>query len=726
MTQGAGTHATASICLVAAILCGLSMGVATARAGVDDDACEACHDVTTSHGAPPSDVAVAHAKVGCVDCHEDLRDFDAEAGDDHDTPLDPANCNGCHEAIEVEVAASEHAGECAQCHSAHDIGVPPRGEEVRGAHAHFGRADACAECHESSVEEWLGGVHALGGDTGRPAADCVDCHGAHDVVVAGNRGSRVHPLNIPDTCESCHRPAPSAASRSAPLPGGADAPGYETSVHGRALRESGLVVTATCASCHGSHTIRRADDPAAPTSRRKIPETCGKCHVGILDGYLEGVHGAAFEKGVEDVPVCNDCHLEHAVDDPRGAASSVSAGRVARTCARCHADDTLTNRYALKATAWASWGRSYHGIASGYGDTRVANCASCHEHHDIFASNDPRSSVHAANLEKTCGHCHIGATATFAHIPVHSLVDRESNFASWIVRRVYGVAVVGLIGMFVVLVLVDLFGRLRLRIGWGPPETAHVDPEEWADEDSLVAPNESFERMSAHARLQHGLLVASFLLLVATGLPVFLHDSEWLHALFGVEGAYRLRSKLHRAGAVVLIALCTWHLGLLLLVPAARRAFAEMMIRRRDVTDFVKDLAFSLGMVARRPPIGRYGLVEKIEYAAVLWGNVVMIASGLVLWKPAWFLDWAPSWTFDVCRIVHGFEATLAFLAIIVWHMYHVHMKPGVFPMSPAWITGRISRRELRQHHPDEYLKILAERRRAAQAAENEQDSQGG
>jgi len=50
----------------------------------------------------------------------------------------------------------------------------------------------------------------------------------------------------------------------------------------------------------------------------------------------------------------------------------------------------------------------------------------------------------------------------------------------------------------------------------------------------------------------------------------------------------------------------------------------------------------------------------------------VMIATGVLLWRSDWFLDRTPSWSFDVTRVVHGFEATLAFLAIILWHMYHV------------------------------------------------------
>jgi cytochrome b subunit of formate dehydrogenase len=694
--------AIASILLLSA-----TFGVGRARSeGPEDAGCEGCHEIETTHSTRPAGRggSVPHRAVRCIDCHSDLKTFDPDSAEDHDTPLAAATCSDCHAEIEQELADSEHAGECSQCHEAHGIGLR---RETNGEQR-SSRAGVCAECHESSVEEWLLGVHETGSDTEPPAASCVDCHGSHAIAGARTRGSRVHPLSIPDTCEACHRENGAAAASGLT---GDKAQDYETSVHGLALRRDGLIVTATCVSCHGFHDIRRSNDPLAPSSRKRLPETCGSCHVGILDGYLEGVHGAAFSRGIDDVPVCNDCHREHAVQDPSVAGTSASAALVAETCARCHADDALVNRYDLKATAWASWGRSYHGIASGYGEARSANCASCHGHHEIFPASDTRSSIHESNLEKTCGQCHAGAGAAFVRIPVHSILDRETNFVPWLVRQVYAVFVAALIAAFIVLVVVDLIGRLRLRAGWGPSETEHVDATQWHDEDSLVSPAETFERMGRHARLQHGVLILAFLLLVITGLPVFLHDSEVLQSFLSIEGGYRLRSKMHRIGAVVLVGLSVWHLAILAMVPSARRWFALMMISMQDVRDFVADLGFSLGILRRRPALGRYGLVEKLEYGSVLWGNVVMIVTGTVLWRPSWFLTWVPIWTFDVCRIIHGFEATLAFLAIIIWHMYHVHVKPGVFPMNRTWITGRITREELKRDHPREYLRLLEQRR---------------
>ncbi len=684
-----------------------------------DKVCRLCHaQVTTTFGAKD---ARAHGQVGCVGCHTALAKFDPTDGE-HAVPVEKPSCSACHAKEEAALAPSIHGVkgvECTECHTPHAIGRAPASTAVK-----------CATCHADASKVWAASVHAGDPGNGHAAATCVDCHGAHDARSRKDLTSKTNPLHLPDTCEACHHPDP---SKEHPAPGGEKVRQYESSVHGQALRKVGLVVTATCASCHGAHDVKRAKSDDAPTARKQIPYTCGACHAGILVTYLEGVHGADFKAGVKDVPVCTDCHTEHAVKDPAMEGASVSKALVADTCARCHADDELGKRYGFKSSVRSSWGSSYHGIGRALGDQRVANCASCHGFHDILPSKDPRSPVNVANLDATCGTCHAGATAAFARVPVHSIVNEAANPVPYWVKTIYAVLVSVVIGAFVLFILFDLFGRLRLRMRWGPPETTHVDPAAWPDEKELVAPTESFQRMSRHGRLQHAILISSFTLLVLTGLPVFLHDTAWMRSLVDLEGGYQLRSLLHRCAAIGLIGLSLWHVLVMLASPSARRWLALMLIKPRDVADFAQDMAFNLGCFGglarsprfaplvkrfpwlafdRRPCFARYGLVEKLEYGAVVWGNFVMICTGAILWRPDWFLGWTPSWTFDVCRVVHGFEATLAFLAIIIWHMYHVHLRPGVFPMSRVWLDGKISRTELRHHHPQEYLAILERRRR--------------
>lgn len=718
----AGPWRIARACATLVACVWLLVAPAQAQDAPSDKVCKLCHaQIATVFGK--SD-ARAHAKVACVDCHAALAHFDPTEGE-HATPLAEPSCAKCHEKQAAQLETSAHgAGSvaCAQCHAPHEIGKAREGTTTSAE-------SACRTCHADAATVWKKSVHGGDPGNGHVAASCSDCHGAHDVLPKSDLHSRVNPLRLPDTCESCHHPDP---SREHPAPGGEKVSQYASSVHGQALRRSGLIVTATCASCHGSHDVRKAKAQDALTARRQIPYTCGACHAGILATYLEGVHGADFKAGGKDVPVCTDCHTEHAVRGPSMEGASVSKALVAETCARCHADDELGKRYGFKSSVRSSWGSSYHGIATSFGDKKVANCASCHGFHDVLPSSDPRSPVNVANLDATCGSCHVGASAAFARVPVHSVIDRAENPVPWYVKSIYAVLVTALIGAFVLFILVDLFGRLRRRLRWGPAETEHVERHAWPDEEELVAPHETFRRMGKHARLQHAVLILSFSLLVLTGLPVFLHDVAWMRKLVDFEGGYQLRSLLHRGAAFALIGLSLWHVAVLLISRSARRWLALILFKPRDLTDFIQNLAFDMGCFGwvarsprlaplvrrfpwlrfdRRPCFARYGLIEKLEYGAVAWGNLVMIATGAILWRPDWFLGWTPSWTFEVCRVVHGFEATLAFLAIIIWHMYHVHLRPGVFPMSRVWLDGNISRTEMRHHHPQEYLALLARRR---------------
>jgi hypothetical protein len=35
----------------------------------------------------------------------------------------------------------------------------------------------------------------------------------------------------------------------------------------------------------------------------------------------------------------------------------------------------------------------------------------------------------------------------------------------------------------------------------------------------------------------------------------------------------------------------------------------------------------------------------------------------------------------------------------MIWHMYNVHLRPGIFPGSKVWWTGRIPREQQAEEH---------------------------
>ncbi len=105
----------------------------------------------------------------------------------------------------------------------------------------------------------------------------------------------------------------------------------------------------------------------------------------------------------------------------------------------------------------------------------------------------------------------------------------------------------------------------------------------------------------------------------------------------------------------------------------------------------------------------RFNYVEKAEYWALVWGSVVMSVTGILLWFANESLRWMPKWALDLATLVHYYEAWLAFIAILVWHLYQNVLNPDVYPMNWGWVTGMINEEQLRHEHGAEWAKIEAE-----------------
>jgi len=80
-----------------------------------------------------------------------------------------------------------------------------------------------------------------------------------------------------------------------------------------------------------------------------------------------------------------------------------------------------------------------------------------------------------------------------------------------------------------------------------------------------------------------------------------------------------------------------------------------------------------------------------------------MSLTGLFLWTEEMW----PKFLLDIATIVHGMEAILACLAIMVWHMYDVHLRPRKFPIDNLWLTGVIEEEEMQEEFPLHYKKIM-------------------
>ncbi len=224
---------------------------------------------------------------------------------------------------------------------------------------------------------------------------------------------------------------------------------------------------------------------------------------------------------------------------------------------------------------------------------------------------------------------------------------------------------------------------------------------------SAASSERCYVRMTLNQRIQHIVLMVSFFTLVATCLPLTFPDAPGSAAVVRLLGGFTTRSVIHRAAAIVLILLSVYHVFYMVFSRRGRMEIKALTPRVDDLLDAVDMIKFYLGFSNHKPLFDRYNFIEKFEYLALAWGSAIMIGSGLVLWFEEEAMRVLPKWALDVAKVVHSYEAILAFLAIIIWHFYHVHLNPEVFPMSRVWLDGKISEHDLRELHPLEYARVL-------------------
>lgn len=205
-------------------------------------------------------------------------------------------------------------------------------------------------------------------------------------------------------------------------------------------------------------------------------------------------------------------------------------------------------------------------------------------------------------------------------------------------------------------------------------------------------------------RVEHMVLLISFTTLAITGLVQKYSGvglSQWTIAALGGIQLVRI---IHRIAAVILMLVSVFHIG--------RASYNLFVLNRRptilptlyDVKAGIQGLRYNLRLGKTRPQQGRYTFEEKIEYWAVVWGTVVMAITGFFLWNPIATTRILPGEFIPAAKEVHGGEALLAVLAIIVWHMYHVHIRG----FNKSMFTGYLSEEEMVEDHPLELADIKA------------------
>ncbi len=481
-----------------------------------------------------------------------------------------------------------------------------------------------------------------------------------------------------------------------------DVDGFRTSAHRKT----------ECIDCHDGFADKahEAQPPERDEALVALEETLGRskvtrvpkamiacidCHEDAVPQWQASVHGAwtrepAAKDGKKPIAVtCLSCHGEsHSMRAI--PADKLAARRMASAaCIACHTDPKL----AEAGHHAGSYPDSLHGRLVKLGNEHAPGCVDCHGAHEIAKSDEKGSTVAGEAKLETCRKCHKEATPAFADAFSHKESSLEFQPIVMIVHKAFSwLTTLTLTGLFLH-VLLD-FGA-QLRTLWRRRRNkGHVEH---------AIPKGSVLRFDLHQRIQHWLMLVSVILLAITGWPIraaVLGPSAGLVAIFGgAEGA----ALMHRVAAVMMAVSAVYHLIYLTVMLARRGLVPRMIPTPQDVKDVFGNLAFLLGLKPEPPRFDKFSYAEKFDYWAVFWGVAIMGGTGLVRWFPAAFSAYVPGWALRAAEVAHGEEATLASLALFVWHFYNVHLRPSVFPMNWTWLTGRISLKVMHEEHGGEY-----------------------
>ncbi|NOY54927.1 MAG: hypothetical protein GXP34_02975 [Actinobacteria bacterium] len=211
-------------------------------------------------------------------------------------------------------------------------------------------------------------------------------------------------------------------------------------------------------------------------------------------------------------------------------------------------------------------------------------------------------------------------------------------------------------------------------------------------------------RFSVSDRVEHWVQVFVFTGLAITGLVQKWAEGWLSKAIIGALGGINTTRLIHHSLAAMVLVATVYHIG-----TAGYRFFVlrmgrEMLPGLDDARAAVQTVAFRLGLRSDPPRQGKFTFDEKMEYWSIIWGTILMVVTGLMMWNPISTTRLLPGEFIPAAKAVHGGEAILAVLAILVWHTYHVHLRH----LNRSMFDGYLTEEEMLEEHPAQLAEIKA------------------
>jgi hypothetical protein len=269
----------------------------------------------------------------------------------------------------------------------------------------------------------------------RDTPRCLKCHGMPNFAYRDSVTLRLRDLSVP-------------------------AGAFHASAHGRL----------DCQQCHADVKEYPHAFPAG-----RSPVGCDvDCHAQ-KDGKhydhrteVADLRASAHGKGLTgQSPASPTCLYCHGGGDPHRIATATRGMTVAEKmllCATCHDDRSLMVANQVDPDAVRSYRRSFHYKAIRFGATNTAVCQDCHAVHRVLPKDDPRSTIAAGRIAKTCGQekCHPAARMNFSLSGANHLglrIHRDPVLRR--VERFFVLLTVGTMLMLVAGIVLDVQWRLN-------------------------------------------------------------------------------------------------------------------------------------------------------------------------------------------------------------------------------------------------------------------------
>ncbi|OGW28906.1 MAG: hypothetical protein A2X56_07680 [Nitrospirae bacterium GWC2_57_13] len=360
----------------------------------------------------------AHAALGCSGCHPEFTkdDHPQRSFRSHEQYSTKAAlvCRQCHgddqlQKSPVHAALLKQEGTAPVCTGCHN---PHATTAVTGGNRTASERQYCQGCHTQDLKMKMrnGDVVSLRVDHAKLDASvhsrhsCSECHfgfSADEHPKRAFRSARDFSIAHAESCRRCHFDKYTKTLES---------------IHYTMLNQGNLKAP-VCTDCHGSHGVAQARLDRLTSARR-----CQHCHEEIYATYVKSVHGNALvNEHNADVPICVDCHTAHTIEDARTADYRE---KVPSICGRCHANESLMQKYGLYPGVVNSYLQDFHGVTLKFyrlekerrGEApqqAIATCVDCHGVHDITKTSGPYTNLVKDRLVKQCEQCHPGATKNF-------------------------------------------------------------------------------------------------------------------------------------------------------------------------------------------------------------------------------------------------------------------------------------------------------------------------